>query len=231
MIIAAHQPNFIPWIGYFFKLLKSDYFVLLDDVPFSRGSYTNRAKIKTPQGEQWLTLPVKKSGRLNQLISKAELDEGRDWRRKALGIIQGCYWEAPFFKAYLPQFGEILEGGTGSLAQINAEIIAWMAGILEISTPMVKSSELTGVDGHSTERLVSICKALGADEYLSGFGGQKYQDAEVFHKEGIRLSITDFQHPQYTQLWGEFRTGLSTIDLIFNCGPTSARILRGNDGR
>jgi hypothetical protein len=226
MIAAIHQPNFIPWIGYFYKMLKSDCFVFLDDVQYIRRGFTARVKIKTPQGENWLTAPVKKKGRYHQSVSEVELETGDIWKKKILGTLQSSYGKAPHFKTYFPGLETILQNEHHRLAELNIELIKWLAQILKINTPMVKSSEMAGINGQSSERLVGICKAVGASRYLSGFGGQKYQEEEIFKENGIELAVYDFKHPEYPQLWGDFIPGLSAVDLLFNCGPQSAGVLR-----
>jgi hypothetical protein len=226
MIAAIHQPNFIPWIGYFYKMLKCRRFVFLDDVQYIRRGFTGRVKIKTPQGEKWLSVPVKKKGRYHQSVSEVELESGDTWKKKVLGTLQSSYGKAPYFKTYFPEFETILQKDRHCLAELNIQLIQWLAQALEINTPMVKSSELAGVSGQSTERLVSICKAVGASRYLSGFGGQNYQEEEIFKENGIELVVYDFKHPEYPQLWGDFIPGLSAIDLLFNCGPQSVKILK-----
>jgi hypothetical protein len=227
MITAIHQPNFIPWIGYFYKMLKCQCFVFLDDVQYIRRGFTGRVKIKTPQGEKWLTVPVKKKGRYHQLVTEVELENGDIWKKKILGTLQSSYGKSPYFKTYFPVFETILQKNTHSLERLNVELIQWLAQSFEIKTPIVKSSRLEGITGQSSERLVSICKAVGTSQYLSGFGGQKYQEEKIFEENGIELVVYDFKHPEYHQLWGQFIPGLSAIDLLFNCGPQSIKILRG----
>jgi hypothetical protein len=228
MIAAIHQPNFLPWLGYFYKMLKCDYFVFLDDVQYIRRGFTSRVKIKTPNGEQWLTVPVLKKGRYHQPISTVQLDPAHQWKRKILATLQTCYGKAPYFKPYFQELAARLEKDHQLLMELNIQLIQWLAQAFEIDRPLVKASELAGVTGQASQRLVSICKSIGASQYLSGFGGQKYQEDHYFQQKGIELMITDFQHPQYSQLWNRFLPGLSALDLLFNCGPASAGILAGS---
>ena len=225
MIVAIHQPNFLPWLGYFYKMLKTDRFVFLDDAQYSRGSITSRVNIKTPEGKKWLSVPVKKRGHSFQPISEIEVEPGTIWN-KIPGTLQSSYGRAPYFRTYMPQLEAILNKGHLRLVELNIALIEWLAQAFEMPTKSVKSSELPGVWGQSTERLVSICRSTGATQYLSGFGGQKYQEEELFKQNGIDLAVYDFKHPEYPQLWGDFVPGLSAIDLLFNCGPQSAAILR-----
>lgn len=224
--VGIHQPNFMPWIGYFYKVLNSDIFVLLDDVQYIRRGFTNRAKIKTPNGEKWLTVPVKKRGRYFQLVNEVELEDDNSWKKKVLNTLQSCYGKAPYFKTYFFILESIIQKEYQLLVEINIELLKWMFEVLEIETELVKSSELVGKTGISTERLVSICQSLGAERYLSGFGGQKYQEKEIFNNNNIELMIYDFKHPVYPQLFEKFIPKLSAIDLLFNCGPESTSILK-----
>jgi len=227
MILSIHQPNFIPWIGYFYKIYKSDVFVILDDVQFTKNSFINRNKIKTPQGDLWLTLPVVQSGKFGQTITDCEVFN-RDIIIKKIGkTVTANYAKAPFFSNYYNRFLNAIESAGNNLASININLITLMLEIMEIDTKVVNSSSLANIHGESTDRLVSICSELDANQYLSGFGGQKYQEEELFNSKGIEIVITDFAHPQYDQLWKEFIPNLSIIDLVFNKGPEARAILAG----
>lgn len=223
---AIHQPNFLPWLGYFYKMYKSDCFVLLDDVQFIRGGLINRVKIKSQNGATWLTVPVQKKGQYRQLINKMSPQADDHWKKKVLGTLQTCYGKSPHFYTYLPIIKDIIQGEHNLIADLNTRLIKWLAAELEISTPLYRSSQFPDVSGKSSERLATICKAVGAQKYLSGFGGQKYQDEEIFESHNIQLIVYDFQHPQYPQQFGEFAPGLSAVDLLFNCGPDSPAILK-----
>jgi hypothetical protein len=163
---------------------------------------------------------------LNQPIAQVEIKNDLPWRDGVLGKIRSCYGKAPFFKRYFPEFQAVVMKERLLLADLNIELLQWVAGILEIRTPWVLSSSLEGVNGKATERLVSICRCLGATAYLSGFGGQKYQEEEEFKKHNIQLAVYDFRRPEYPQRGEGFIAGLSVIDLIFNCGPESGEILK-----
>jgi hypothetical protein len=222
---AIHQPNFLPWGGFFYKWLKSDILVFLDDVQFIRRGYSNRVKIKGPEGERWLTVPVIKKGRYLQRIDEVEIEREPDWKKKIGGSLHACYGKAPFFKDYFSAFEAIIEKDHTHLASMNIELLVWLSRQLGIETKTVLASRLPGITGQSTQRLVSLCRAVGATQYLSGFGGQKYQDDEIFRGNGIGLAVYDFTPPVYPQLWGEFIPGLSILDLLFNTGPRSKTLL------
>jgi hypothetical protein len=224
-VAAIHQPNFLPWLGFFYKWRQSDVFVRYDDVQFVRRGYTNRVKIKTQKGEAWITVPVKQKGNYHQAIGEIEIDREVNWKRKLLGTLTASYSRAPFFKMYFPRLEEILANDFRLLVQLNTALLSWVAGELNIDVPSIEASVLENISGASTERLVSVCRALGASHYLSGFGGQKYQEERLFVDNGIQLKVYNFKHPRYPQLWGDFIPGLSVLDLLFNCGGDSPAIL------
>lgn len=227
MIAAIHQPNFLPWIGYFYKMSKADVFIILDDVQFSKNSYINRNKIKTPNGAIWLTLPVITSGKFGQKINEVEIKEFNKSRRKILDTIKMNYSRAEYFKNYFPELEEIFSQDYNSLSDLNINLILWIAQKLQI-TPVIKfSSSLPLLEAEGTLRLINICKEIGADTYLSGFGGNNYQEEKLFNDNNIYLKTYDFKHPVYKQLWGNFEYNLSTIDLILNCGENSRNIIIG----
>jgi hypothetical protein len=225
-IVAIHQPNFMPWLGFFYKWYKADFMVFLDDAAFTKGSHINRVRIRDVSGEQWLTVPVHQKGKLNQPIAETGIQGEIPWRDGVLGKLKSCYGKARYFKNYFPAFEAIIMKERQLLADLNIELLQWAAGILEIETPWALSSSLEGVTGKATERLVSICRQLGATAYLSGFGGQKYQDEEEFKKHHIELIVYDFKHPEYPQRGERFIPGLSVIDLLFNCGAESSGLLK-----
>ncbi|MFZ2322559.1 MAG: WbqC family protein [Ignavibacteriaceae bacterium] len=225
MILSVHQPNFIPWLGFFYKLKLSDFFVFLDDVQFSKNSYINRNKIKTPQGANWLTLPVQSSGKFGQNINDVKITNYDITKRKILSTIKMNYSKTKYFNDYFSEFEDIFNKNEGNLSNLNIDLVLLINRILNINTEIVLSSQLEDIQGDSTERLINICKKMNCSIYFSGFGGSKYQDEDLFVENNIKLRKTDFIHPIYPQLWGEFIPNLSVIDLIFNCGSESQNIL------
>ena len=227
MIVAIHQPNYLPWLGYFYKIANCDIFVLLDNVQYNKNGFRNRNKIKTPQGTVWLSVGVLTKGRYGQLITEVEINNSVPWSSIHEKSISQNYSRAPYFKKYKAFFEDIYHKKWGTLVDLDEALIKVIYEILGIkSVKFIRASELN-VTGESTELLVNICKAVGADTYLSGPSGQKYMDEELFEKEGISLRYSDFRHPTYTQLWGDFTPSMSIIDLIFNEGEKSLEILRG----
>ncbi len=222
MKIAIHQPNYIPWIGYFDKMAKSDIFVLFDDVQFPRGKeFANRNRIKTPQGALWLTVPVKNKGSLLK-INEIEINNDIDWNIKHQKTIKTFYTNSPFFHEYEQKFENIFLDKWTKLCDLNVELIKLIVSILKINTKLVFSSELKA-EGGGTEKILNILKVLDADEYLTthGPGAQRYLDEDIFRKNSIKLLFHDFKHPVYSQLFGEFIPNLSICDLLFNVCPSS----------
>jgi hypothetical protein len=229
MVVAIHQPNFLPWLGYFYKMARADRFVFLDSVPFTKGGYTNRVKIKTATGPQWLTVPVVTHGKLGQPILEVVCSDTIEWRKKIPLTLRTNYQGCPFFQPHADRLVTILEGSGERLAEINIGLLGYLAQELGIATPVVRSSEMAA-RGTATDLLIAICKELGADRYLSGSGGADYQEEAAFAAAGLRLEYANYPHPTYVQAFGEFAAGLSIVDLLFNCGPESRRIL-GVPGR
>jgi hypothetical protein len=226
MIVAIHQPNYISWLGYFYKIAKSDILVFLDNVQYTKNSFINRNKIKTPQGWIWLTLPVRIKGRFGQLIREVELNNSVPWGKKHIKTLEANYSRATYFRKHYDSIKNLYDNSQQFLSNFSISFIEYICKELGIKTEFIKASEMS-TSGTSTNLLVDICVKLGADVYLSGFGGTKYQEEESFKRAGIKLQYSDFIHPVYPQLWGEFIPNLSILDLLFNCGEKSLDILLG----
>jgi hypothetical protein len=227
MIVSIHQPNYLPWLGYFHKIANCDVFVLQDNVPYTT-NFINRNMIKTSCGASWLTLGVLTKGRQGQLIGDVKINNEIPWRRTHWKTIKANYSKAPYFSDYKDRFESIYQKEWESLADLNETLVKLISEILGIrNVKFVRASEL-GVCGKSTNLLINICKALGSDTYLSGNGGKKYMDEELFEKEGIKLKYSEFQHPVYNQLFGDFVPNLSVIDFIFNEGGSNFSNLKDN---
>jgi len=224
-IIAIHQPNFAPWLGYFYKIMKCDTFVFLDDVQFTKNSYINRNKIKSPNGEQWLTIPVLHRGNYGQNINEILIKSKEKTRENILKTLMCNYSKAPYYQAYIDEILNIFLTTSEKIFELNIELIKFFSSILGLKSKFYLSSELNDVQGTSTQKLISICKNFEATEYLSGFGAINYQDEKLFQNENITLKISEFAHPIYSQRWGPFIPNLSIFDFIFNCGTNSAEIL------
>lgn len=230
MIVSIHQPNYLPWLGFFYKMWRSDRMVLLDNVQYSKNSFQNRNRIKAAGGAVWLSVPVMTAGRLAQSTDSVKIAPGMKWQKNHLQTIRQYYQRAPYFTLYLPELLRVYEQPWVRLLDLNVALIRLMADALQISTPLLFASDL-GVEGNGTKLLIDTCHSAGATRYLSGFGGRDYQDPEQMVAAGIQLEVYDFQHPNYPQLWGEFIPQLSALDLILNTGPNAAAILRSSGAK
>lgn len=225
--LGAHQPNYIPWIGYFNKMAVSDCFVLADDVQYSSQGYTNRTRIKTAQGAQWLTVPVLTKGRGLQAIREVRIDHSRNWRRKHWKALCRNYAATPCFELHAGFFDDLYRREWRFLADLNIHIIEYLRRALGIEGPLYLSSELAIPPSDATGRIVQMAKKTGCASYISGRGGStSYLREETFREAGVELQYNDFTHPVYPQRFGEFISGLSVLDLLFNCGGAAQVLVR-----
>ena len=223
-VVAIHQPQFLPWLGYFDKLDRSDVFCLLDTVQYKKNEFQNRNRIKTADGWQWLTVPV--TYRFPQRIYEVGLNQTVDWQRKHLRSLETNYRKAPYFDTYIARFEEFYQQSYEMLVDVNVACIQLLMDLLGLNSKVVLASSLQVETDDSTLRLVKICQALDGDAYLSGKDGAKYMDLDTFHKDQLELVFQDFNHPEYPQCYGPFEPNLSVVDLLFNCGPESLTIIR-----
>jgi hypothetical protein len=225
--VAIHQPNYIPWLGYFYKIAHANKFVFLDVATYSCGSFVNRNYIKTPNGKAWLTIPVLKSGRFSQRIGEVETDLMPRWADRHLATLRSNYGRALHFKEIIALLGPhycLVTNKRIPLADFNIGLICSIATYLGVSTQFIRASELN-VSGHKTELLLDICRATGARTYLAGTGAKSYQEDAKFEGSGIASVYSPFSQRIYCQLFGEFVGNLSIIDVLMNCGWRGTRRL------
>lgn len=225
MVLSAHQPNFMPWIGFFYKMIQADKFVLADDVQYTTHGYTNRVEIKTSHGKKWLTVPVLTRGKGFQKIKDVQIENSQNWRHKHWDTLRLNYRYASYFEHYAEFFEKIYEKKWKYLIDLNMNVIDFVCNKLDISKPIHISSELSLKEG-TTERIVEMAKNLGCSHYLSGISGKKYLGEKEFLEAGVVLDYASFVHPEYHQQFEGFVPNLSIIDLLFNEGPNSRKILR-----
>lgn len=227
MRIVINQPTYLPWIGYFDLVDQADLFVALDNVQFVKQSWQQRNRIKTANGLQWLTVPVQFRGRLGQSIKDVEIRDP-DFCRSHLRALELAYRRAPYFAEYFPSLSAVIERRcAGLLSDLNIELIEWALNALGISTPVVKASSL-GVQGKRTDLLAAICEKVGANEYLSPAGSACYllSEQSILKDRGIDVLFHHYEHPEYRQVFSPFEPYASIVDLLFNHGPESVRVLR-----
>lgn len=217
MILSAHQPAYLPWMGYFDKISRSDLFVFLDSVQFEKNSFTNRNQIKTQQGPAWLTIPVKMKGHLSSTLKETQIDNSQGWKNKHLKSIYFNYRKAPRFGQCYPKLEELYHLSLDLLSDLCFHHLAFWLRELGVQTRIERSSSL-GMESSKSQLILDICKYYGADQYLSGKLGRNYVDEEQFKKSGIVVSYQDYAPAPYPQLYGEFIPNLSVIDQWMNVG-------------
>ena len=225
MIISIHQPQYLPWLGYLDKIAKADAFCFLDNVQYKKNEWQNRNRIKTAQKQQWLTVPV--LYRFPQKINEVKINNAVNWKRKHLQALITNYNKSPFFLEYIDFFEEVYSKDWEFLSELNVYLIDQICKMLDLQAKQTVLASTLSLSEDPTGRLIDICKALGGDTYLSGQDGAKYMDLEQFNQQGIRVMVQDFQHPEYPQLFGDFVSHLSIVDLLFNCGPESMQRIKG----
>ncbi len=222
-IVSIHQPGYIPWMGFFKKIQSSDIFIFLDDVQFEKNGWHNRNKIKTSENWMWLTIPVK--AKLGMNLNEIKIDYSSKWINKHKKSIELNYSKTKFFKEYWGNFEEIFEKKYEFLIDINVEFINKILEMLNVKTKIILSSSL-GITKKKSARILEICKLVNTSNYLSGIMGEEYLNIEEFEKNGIIVNFQDYQHPIYKQNYESFLPNMSIIDLLFNEGSNSEKILR-----
>jgi hypothetical protein len=227
MIVAIHQPHYLPWLGYLHRMAQVDLFILLDHVQFERRNYQNRSRIRNDGEAHWLTVPVLQRSQKERIVEKLiDNRDPRPWGSIHFSTLRHAYREAEHFSTYAGSLRNILEARWQNLADLDRAMLDLLRDAFDIRTPLARSSEL-GVDAAKSDLILKLCRAAGADALLAGFGGSRdYLDAEAFAREGVRIEWHDFKHPTYKQCGEQpFIPGLASIDLLFNCGPRSRAML------
>ena len=230
MILSCHQPQYLPWLGYFDKIYRSDIFVFLDQVQYKEREFQNRNRVRTKEGWMWLTVPVMSKGLGRQKISNVRIDNTLPWARKHWSSLKACYSQAPFFKTYNAFFEDLYSRHWDRLSDLNVEIINYLLREFNIGTKINYESAV-GSSQCSTGRIIELCQKLKADTYLSGQGGKDYLEEEKFSAAGIKLVYQEFSHPRYRQVYAttgmEFIPNLAAVDLLLNEGAAGGKILKG----
>jgi hypothetical protein len=228
MICVVSQPTFLPWLGWFDLADQADVMVILDDVAFSKQSWQQRNRIRTRNGLEYLSVPVKTAGRFGQKIIECELDD-QPFVEKMLKSLQANYAKAPFFSDMIDEFAATMRtaADTGRLVELNCALIAWLANELGVTTPMIRASGLIA-SGERGEYVAAICESAGANRYLSPAGAESYlvEDEEAFIRRSISIWIHEYEHPRYAQCFAPFMPYASALDLVFNAGPDAGAVMR-----
>jgi len=229
---AICQPHYLPWIGYFEMIDRVDVFVFLDDVQFVKREWKNRNRIrKTSTGNEtkWLTVPVVKQYQ-HGLIKDAIVSQEFDWRSKHTESLKMVYRNTPYFDVYYPEIKNIIqESSCQTLSELNTSLIEYFCCKFKIDTKLMKSSDLN-VNGKREAKLLNLCKEIKSDYYLANNATAEYVSKEYFLNENIEFGIQNYVHPMYEQKSnGEllsFISHLSIVDIVFNQGPESIKIIR-----
>jgi WbqC-like protein family len=228
VIVAAHQPHYLPWLGYLDKLAKADLFVIMDDLQYEAQNFQNRQRLKTQSGATWLTVPLERGTQSDRICDKKIDNSGspkQHWQRRTWLTIEHAYARAPYFGRYADELRELYARPWASLLALDLHVLQLARGWFGIETPMVMASSL-GLTGHKTDRILDMCKKVGARAYLTGGGGSAdYLDSERLGRGGVGVIWQHFQHPMHAQRYGAFTSHLGFLDLLFNCGEASRDIL------
>jgi hypothetical protein len=232
MIVGIHQPNYLPYLGFFDKMKRSDIFVIYDDAQFNKEDFQQRNKIKIYQGWKWLNVPVLKEYiPIKDIKIRNELTlKNVKWSNAHLRDIHDNYKNAPYYEKYKNDFETIYNTNYARLIDLNMDIIKILMKAFDIKTKLVFSSDL-GFSSKSTERLVEIVEAVEGDIYLSGSMGRNYLDLSLFDRRDIKVEFQDFKHPIYRQCYENFIPNMSAIDALFNAGeiPGNNNVMSNRD--
>jgi hypothetical protein len=230
MILTAHQPVYLPWLGLFQKIARANLFCYFDIVQYQKKDYNNRNKIKTSNGELWLSVPVESKGHLDKNVSDILIIQDK-WVTKHLKSIELNYKKAPFFHDYFPELQSILiNESKSSLGLLNLKLLEYFMECLGINVPIVKASEYS-FNGIGSELVLDMCIQLGADNYIFGEQGKNYADVDSFKEKNVEVEFQNYIHPVYRQVGREFLPYMSIVDLLFNEGANSFDILMSNNIR
>jgi hypothetical protein len=224
--VAILQPNYIPWKGVFDLISRVDCFVFLDDVQYTSKDWRNRNKIKTPNGEIWLSVPVHTKGRRGQLISEAQIETETSWQEKHFRSIRNSYSKAPFFKQFEYLLEDLYLGREWlSISDLSIHSTMWLAKALDIEVEWYKSSDLSKAGSKDGEKALKICNLLQGDYFINGPSSRDFMDESLFIEKGVTLEYIEYDYPEYPQLHGPFVHQVSVLDVLFNCGPSSRELV------
>lgn len=224
MKVGIIQSNYIPWRGYFDFIASVDLFIFHDDLQYTKGDWRNRNLIKTANGLKWVTVPVKHHSS-SQLIIDTAIDYSQPWQRSHLNRFYGSYSAAPYVKDAISILENSFLHNDVTISQLNRRIISDICCYLGIETKLAVSSDYD-LSGSKTDRLIALLNKVNAQRYLSGPAAKAYLQEDAFNKAGIGLSYKTYDYDDYPQLFGEFESAVTALDLIANCGPQSVRFIR-----
>ena len=228
MILTAHQPVYLPWLGLFHKISLAETFVYFDQVQYLPKDWMNRNKIRTKSGSIWLTVPVLRKGYRDLKTSEIEINNSIDWQKKHLRSISLNYKKSPYFENYIPFFEDVYSRKWKFLGELNEYMLKWFLDELGIKVNFLNANDFK-FQGEKSSLILNMCKELNASTYIFGMLGKDYADVQEFEKNNIGLIFQNYNHPKYSQLYREFISHMSVIDLLFNHGPKSLEIILSNN--
>lgn len=228
MKVVVLQPSYIPWRGHFDQIRRADLFIFYDDVQYDKHGWRNRNQIKTSQGKQWITIPVHSKGVTGGIpIKDVRIDWSKPWPKKHLNALTYAYAKAPFFRAYQPWLESIFVRKDEYLADFTIQTTIELAEKLGISnTKFMRSSEIPGIQGQKTDRLIQILKHVETTHYLSGPSARDYIETEKFDQAGITLEFMNYSYPEYTQLHLPYDPYVTGLDLLFMVGDDALSYIK-----
>ena len=228
MILTAHQPVYLPWLGLFHKIALAETFVYFDQVQYLPKDWMNRNKIRTKSGSIWLTVPVLRKGYRDLKTSEIEINNSIDWQKKHFRSISLNYKKSPYFENYIPFFEDVYSRKWKFLGELNEYMLKWFLDELGIKVNFLNANDFK-FQGEKSSLILNMCKELNASTYIFGTLGKDYANVHEFEKNNVKLIFQDYNHPKYSQLYSEFVSHLSVIDLLFNHGPKSLEIILSNN--
>lgn len=220
MILSAHQPVYLPWLGLFHKIALADFFIVFDQVQYVPKDWISRNEIKGPNGKILLTVPVLTKDHRTKKIIDIEINNETPWKKKHWMSIQQCYKKTKFFNSYSDFFEDVYSRDWVKLSELNFHMLKWFLDTLGIKTPVRSAGEFDFI-GTKSDLVLDMCIKLKADQYIFGAQGAQYADQQKFRENGIRLYFQSYTHPTYSQLYGEFLPNLSVLDLLFSEGQAA----------
>jgi hypothetical protein len=224
MICTIHQPNYLPYLGFFEKAFRSDTFILYDTTQFKKNDWQNRNKMCTLNGWQWISIPVVHN--FGQKIYEVKIKDPQKSLKKNWRSIEVVYGKSPYFKEYAQRLEEIFRSDIEYLCELNCKIILAAADLLKLKTNFIRSSQLPKIESTSTQALIDLCKLVNADVYISGGEGKSYIDMNLWDSGELKIIFQKYTHPVYNQFNTDvFQPYMNIFDLLFNCGGKSIEIL------
>jgi hypothetical protein len=227
MKITIHQPEHMPWLGFFHKIAQVDTCVILDDVQYEKRYFQNKNKVRTKEGYNWLIIALGKK-KLDTKIKDVIIAPDSLWADRWINILQQVYNKSRYGNLYLSAIVDIIRGKYDKLADLNFALIKYLCACLGVTTNFLISSDL-GTEGKASDKILNICRAVGAETYLSGISGKDYLKLEDFDRAGIKVEFQEFHHPVYKQMHDPFIPCMSVIDLLCNHGDQSLDIIFGKN--